>query len=68
MKVNWKASAPVIVLFGIAAAGQQLANSLQYTLGMSTAMELGCFCFLIGCIATLKTGEVIRRRYPEDPP
>ena len=65
MEVNWKASVPIVVLFGITAVGLQIANALQHTLGMSTATELVFFFFLVGCIAALKTADIIRRRSPE---
>ena len=60
-----KASGPIVVLFSITAAGQQVANAAVHVLGLGTATNLGFLFFLVGCIAALKTRAYIQRRSPE---
>ena len=66
MKFSLKASAPIIVLFSIAGAGQQLADLAQAKgVEANTAVNLGFLSFLIGIIAASKTQVYIQRQYPE---
>jgi len=63
MKFSLKASAPIVVLFGIAVAGRLLANLAQAKgVEANTAVNLGFLSFLIGIIAAIKTRTYIERR------